>query len=314
MNHRTVLAITILLFIIVVPSMAQTSTPAEVTEWAGLRKVTFAVPSGRINILLPNDMAAGDTISGTVFTEPGGSDQAEKANNQGVLNGYVLDFGNDKKIPTNKPGFLLESGPIIPEPVNGRTIKLLSVDGKSVSTANIPILASPGTKPPANFTIPPLGQTGRPVTITGPFDGNSSNTGIAIRGEKTQVLAESPRKAVYSSPTTAVGPSDVKINENGRETTGTTRNLKIDLSASKTNLMRGEKTDVTVQVNGLDGIKSPVSVQMITTGSVNTQGGNTQTIRIKPKQVGSNGTYSQTFGLTGITNGSFSVTATVLNR
>lgn len=41
----------------------------------------------------------------------------------------------------------------------------------------------PATILPAtnNFNIPTLGQTGRPIVIAGPFDGDSSNTSITLR-------------------------------------------------------------------------------------------------------------------------------------
>src|SRR5947207_6115089 len=43
----------------------------------GLNISTFTTPQGVIKVNLPDDMAAGDTISGTVTEEPNGKNDAE---------------------------------------------------------------------------------------------------------------------------------------------------------------------------------------------------------------------------------------------
>src|SRR5215470_20128516 len=47
----------------------------------GLCTASFTTPQGIIRVNLPDDMAAGDTISGTVTTEPTGQNDAERAQN-----------------------------------------------------------------------------------------------------------------------------------------------------------------------------------------------------------------------------------------
>src|SRR5262249_5792964 len=56
----------------------------------GLFVSTFDTPQGKIKVNLPDDMAAGDTISGTVDIEPAGKNDAERAQNQTELNGEVV--------------------------------------------------------------------------------------------------------------------------------------------------------------------------------------------------------------------------------
>ncbi|HEY6236971.1 MAG TPA: hypothetical protein VIW69_17850, partial [Candidatus Elarobacter sp.] len=41
-------------------------------------------------------MAAGDTITGTVVAEPAGGSDVQRAANETVLNGYVVDAGANK--------------------------------------------------------------------------------------------------------------------------------------------------------------------------------------------------------------------------
>src|SRR5262245_35952019 len=56
----------------------------------GLYITTFTTPRGVIYVNLPDDMAAGDTISGTVTAEPAGKNDAERAQNLAELKRYVL--------------------------------------------------------------------------------------------------------------------------------------------------------------------------------------------------------------------------------
>ena len=156
-----------------------------------------------------------------------------------------------------------------------------------------------------------LGQNGRPIVIPGPFDGNSDNTKCTVGGTSCRILAESPRKVVIQIPAEPVGPTTISIGED-KTTSGPFRNIGINLSASKTSLMKGEKTTLGVQVTGLTGITNTVTVQLVTTGAVNMDGGNTQTVQISPGQVGPDGKASLTRTITGVQPGPFNVTANVL--
>ena len=68
----------------------------DVKTTGGLTVVTFAVDPGKITVKLPDDVRAGDTISGTVTTEPKGNTAEEEAKSQKELNGYVLDLEGTK--------------------------------------------------------------------------------------------------------------------------------------------------------------------------------------------------------------------------
>src|SRR5215831_3041873 len=62
----------------------------------GLVVTTFTTPQGKIKVNLTDDVAAGDTITGTVQAEPNGSNDNERAQNQAELNGYVIGLGGQK--------------------------------------------------------------------------------------------------------------------------------------------------------------------------------------------------------------------------
>ena len=327
----------------------------------GLRIITFDTSVGRVKVNLPDDIRAGDTISGTVFNEPKGNTGEEKAKNQSVLNGYVVEIGH-QKFPVS--GEML--GPVkIDTPVNaqvgftGSTLVGLYMGIDSIKPiARIPVdvysvymgidAISPSTgrslttirvSPPGNvitpdpkmtpdFVIPSLGQTGRPIVITGPFDGNSSNTTINAAAPRTNVqdferntenvsggfglLTESPREAVARNSGNVTGPIQITVKEGDKQTTGTYRNVGVNLTAPKTSLLKGEKTELRVEVSGLQGIKEPVPLTLESRGVITMEGGMYQPLTIQPSQVGADGGYSMTRGITGVQAGGWSATATVV--
>src|SRR6267378_2386217 len=91
------------------------------------------------------------------------------------------------------------------------------------------------------------------------------------------------------------------------------RNIGINLSAPKLNLLRGETTTLHVVVLGLAGITGDQSLDLENTSPsvIRMSGGDRQHINIHASEVRPDGTYSMDRTLTGIMAGSFGVTATV---
>lgn len=317
----------------------------------GLNTVTFDTLQGRVIVNLPDDMRAGDTISGTVIAEPKGQTKEEQAKNLGVLRGLVVEIDNKRVEPfAGNPEkereaviqqtfwiYHVDQPKVNPAPNAAPTsrpvqVSLVNSDGKEIARTTIPtgvISGTPTDAFPYSFNIPPLGQTGRPIVITGPFDGNSSNTTLsgssALRTsvqdfEKNtatlsggfRLLAESPRKAVFSGPENVTGPLQITVKEGNTQTTETYRNVGVNLTAPKTSLLKGESTELRVEVNGLQGITRPVPLHLVKGGVVSMQGGDVQTMSIKPAEVQSNGTFTTTRTITGVQAGVWSATATVV--
>lgn len=98
------------MLVISTPVFSQTANkqtkPSFLTEnTEGLFVARLVTPQGIVRLNLPDDMAAGDTISGTVSVEPGGSSDTEKAQNTSVLTGYVFDLGDGNKVKAGQPTF-----------------------------------------------------------------------------------------------------------------------------------------------------------------------------------------------------------------
>jgi hypothetical protein len=122
------------------------------------------------------------------------------------------------------------------------------------------------------------------------------------------------RRVVFESPVNLMGLADLLLQERDATTKGPYRNVSVRLSAPKTNLMRGERTTVTVEVGGLDGIKEDVPLQLDARGVITMDGGNFQNMRIRPQEIRPDGGYTTNRAITGQQAGGFNVTATVIVR
>ena len=356
------------------PELTSTAPFVQLTEttFKGTKLMDLAMIHGTVKVYLPDDIRAGDTISGTVVTEPKGANEEEKAKNAQTLKTFVIyiegsrinavngPFSFDVPSSQVKPGEITSEGKIDmrlfqpPEPtpvwkfgVPYRTTQsgaVVTPDPKTTpGTTSSGAVVTPDPKvTPTTFTIPHLGQQGRPIEIFGPFDGDASNTWLRAQQEVDKALsnpppiyppgakefveqfsnenflkqlapiAESPRKAVFIAPTNLTGPFNITLSEGGQETRGTYNNVAVNLSAPKLELQRGEKTTVHVEVKGLKGITKDVPLQLDATGVINMDRGNFQNLRIKPEEVKLDGSYTTDRTITAVQAGGFSVTATVI--
>lgn len=366
----------------------QSQTPAEkpvVKTAGGLTTVTFYLERGELTVNLPDDIRAGDTISGTVVADPKGQTKEERANNQSVLQGLVIEIDGKRVEPfsgepakeretTIQQTFWIYTADLPksaaqsqPGDVTARPVPVSVGDGeKDLAQASILIwqmfdeirkmtppthpsgaiitpdpkitppthpsgaIITPDPKITPSFIIPPLGQTGRPIVITGPFDGNASNTTLNWSVPRTMVqdfekntenvsggfglIAESPRKAVFTAPGNVTGPIELHLTEGNTQSTGSYRNVRVNLSAPKTSLLKGEKTELRVEVSGLQGITAPVPLTLESRGVITMEGGTYQPLVIQPSQVGGDGRYSTTRGIAGLQAGGWEATATVVTH
>jgi len=153
---------------------------------------------------------------------------------------------------------------------------------------------------------------GPPGTSVQDFEKNTENVsgGFGL----INPIAKSPRKCVFEAPTNVRGPIELYLKEGNIQTKGEYRNVGVNLSAPKTSLLRGERTTLTVQVSGLEGINEPVPLTLECKGVITMEGGTYQPLVIRPSQVGADGRYSTTRGITGVQTGVWGATATVVTH
>ncbi len=315
-----------------------------------LNTTTFDTLVGTVSVNLPDDAAAGDTISGTVISEPKGKTGDEQAKNQDELKGYVVEVaeqrtssqteGGDRidfcKDPNQKPddhSISICNKWSIPENVSKIAVVLKNQEGKIVGQTEVPVAkhvngpnidssekggssVDQKMKPAsaADYLLPPVGQAGKPIAVNGSFDGNFTSAKVKI-GDQTMAkfLASSPRKFVVESPRGLTGLSNIEIEYKGMVVARCPyRSISVRLAAEKLNLTKGEQTTLTITLAGLVGLLSPVSIQLSnkSPGTVSMANGETQTIYVGPEGVNGD-IWKTTRSLTGVKAGGFSITASV---
>lgn len=264
----------------------------------GVVTIEIRTDEGPIKLKLPNDMRAGETVSGSlVYERQGATDE---------LSGAVVEInGRRYNIRDKLVTF------VVPAMTETLGAALKSKNGTLIAKFNLPHQSSTMISP-NNFQLPSLGQQGRNIVVQGPFDGDLSNTTCTVGGQPVKKLAESGRMSVFESPTTIAGLTEIKLSEGNAEAKGAFRNIGIKLTAGKTKLVKGERTQTTVSVNVGQNLSDPIDVQISCTGAVDMQGGNLQNIRVEPSQVSSDGTFTKTFLLTGTQAGGFTLKATAM--
>lgn len=238
----TVLALSAISVLHAQETSTKPDVKAKVETKDGLETVAFDTINGMVQVNLPDDMAASDTISGTVVTEPKSENKEEIASNQDELNGYVVEIVKTKEVkePVAKQGET-PGAPVISEECphvkpkkdtpSGFTcgiaptaatvlIALISPKGDMVCQQEVPCKAKPPAKP-TTCVFPPQGTCGKPLQIKGPCDGRSANSTIKIKGTNCPVLAESPRQQICKPPKGCVGTGAIERNEAGKITRGT---------------------------------------------------------------------------------------------
>jgi len=279
----------------------------------GLRVTPIAVPEGTLRVYLPDDIAAGDTISGTVVAEPAGNTDAERSRNTSELDGYVVEVGPTKANAKSR-AFLVSGLPaslsLIVRSAAGKEARRISVP---VQPRQTPPLHQAG---PSDFQFPRIVAGGQPCVVHGPFSGDFRNTTLSVGGQPVQPLAQSPRTFVATAPTNVQGPTNYQLNEGGVTAVAPVNVVRIQLSAPRTALTRGQHTTVTVMVQGLEGLPSsgPVRIENATPNVVTLAGGDVQVITIAPSDVRPGGTYSVDRDVTSVNPGSFSIFATIDER
>jgi hypothetical protein len=321
---------------------------------AWVNVIEFEVRPGKIKLQIPNDIRPGDIITGTISAEPKGNTEEERKKNEEELEKYGLEIytfesPNWLSMPTppetstdflssqikhfwradsinSTVSFYVER-PLEPLPPEYRIpikaaitrndpqtkIPIELVQLSLVSVESIKTSAPTPTDSP--WQMPEFIQAGKPVEIRGKFDGIAGTTKISIDGKPLEIIAESPRSCIFRVPSKHKGPGEVKIKELDKESRLTYTCLTLDLSTPKLNLMRGEKTTVTVQVSGLKDLPETeiVPLQLVSSGVINMAGGDSQSLQIRKKDVDKDGVYRTTREVTGHNTGGWGVTATVID-
>lgn len=274
---------------------------ATIKEEAGFQRAVFTSAKGTITVILPTDIAQGDTISGTYFTDEKAKDVEGIQIDLGDAHGPPPEIANN---PRRKWVVPLNAGPRL-------SLTVWTSDGVSFGTTYVLV----ATKKPglSEFNFPNFARIAAPLLIPGPFDGDAENTTIKAAGVECPVLAESPRGVVALIPSSMkMGESTVELQEQRAKAEAPIRMLTVLISSPKASISIGEPSNVTLKVDGLVGVsltKLPmIIVENLTPKVVNLEGRIKHYIETRASE---DGTYSRTLLLTRVSTGKFAISATV---
>jgi hypothetical protein len=281
----------------------------------GLRRTTFTTDRGEVSVYLPNMLRKGDRISGTVMAEPSGKNDRQWEKNKTALHGYVVEIEEapENEAAVDKDFFKWT----IPATITGGIIHYVLKDenGKTVATEEMEVAEVLDVLPSGEeLAVPPAIVPGSLVPARSHiFDGDLMNTWIKTGDRPAFILAESPREAFFVCPEDVIGPQTIMVVEGNEIQKAETNVVAIDMTADRTNLVRGESTEVTVFISGLEGIEVPIPVNVVneSPNTVLLSGGNEQVIYIAPAQVSEEGIYTETLKVFARHSGPFSIYADI---
>ena len=288
------------------------SEGSDVQVTGGISTASFTTPQGKIQVHVSSDAAPGDTISGVVLAEPSGQTPQEQQTNLGTLSGLVVELeGQPSKVGSKHYEWTVP----VALRVGRATLTLKRPDGHIVSQVPVPI----DPQPPlprgagqADVALPSDLQVGRPATIRGRFDGSLRGKTVDVGGSPAELLAASPRQVVFRTTQPTFGDVPIRFTDNGQTTDGVTRAMGVRLTATSTQLLKGQRATLTTTVTGLGGITEPTTLAFrnLSPNTVQIEGGSPR-ITIQPRDVKSDGTYTDARRLTGIQAGGFQIVASV---
>ena len=288
--------------------------PASIT-WAqnissqkGLTTALFTTAQGNIKVYLPDDIKPGDVISGRIIVEPLGKNEKQVERNLSELKKYSINI-NSEKFPVDNTGKPIQFVVHSDRPNTGQ-LELINASGVKTAQLSIPAAPKSNRKPASDeCMVPTHALTGSPLRITGPFDGNSSNTSCNLGNKPMVILAESPGQCILFYPADGGGVQKLEIKESGKQPClSPVSGVNMNVSAGKLNLQKGENTYIDVSITGLQNLPDTALLTLtnITSGIVIMQPSNIIAIPLSPDSVGS-GVFNRRFEIQSIRTGGFTV-------
>lgn len=288
--------------------------PASIT-WAqtistqkGLTTAVFNTPYGNLKIYLPDDIRPGDLISGTIVAEPSGKNMKQVQKNLSGLTKYSLNIDGNKLPVQESPGlfkWLVHTDKKI-----HTVIELIHVSG--MSSGQLPLQFNRNktvTEKLQDCKTATHALTGSPFYISGPFDGDASNTKCLLENKPSVLLAESPRQCIISYPADGGGIKTLNVQEDGKSLcSNSVFGVTMNISSGKLNLLKGERTYIDVAITGLQHLPdtATLSLSNLSITTVTMLPADFIVIPLPPSETGS-GTFNRRFNIQSIKSGNFSV-------
>lgn len=288
------------------PKMLPVSAPGFITSFRtppGLNTIVFTTPQkDTIEVYLPNRVATAGPFTATMKLIP---NQTKHGGDQ--LKDYSL-YIEGQRFSTRDGQFNVT---MPSEQLAGNTkFLLLDKNGREVGGVEVPVWSQ--ITLPSAATLPSSGTSGNLIVVYGPYSGMLHPDDYLKIGDKPMaLLASSGGSLVALNTYDAPGQTVMEVRIGDQVTKKVFRNVTLNISADKLNLLKGESTTVHIVVGGLKRLKAPADMTISATGVVTMSGGNSQAIKIDPFQVKSDGTYTTSDSLFANSAGTFGVQVTV---
>jgi hypothetical protein len=294
------------LFLLVPASITRAQT---ISSQKGLTTAVFSLKNGDIKVYLPDDIRPGDIISGTVVAEPFGKNAKQMEVNLAALKKFSVSINGEKFTVGEARRKILCK----PEEKGGKDFGVFGIEYMCINPAGenagkLTMTSNPGPSS-ATCSIPTHALTAAPLRITGPFDGDASNTKCSLDNKPVEILAESPRQCFIAYPPEAMGIQTLTVQEIGKPPCSKpVSGVNMNVSAGKLNLIKGEKTYIDVNISGLQHLPDSalLTLNNITISTVALQPSNNMVIILRPDSV-STGNFHRQFDVQSIRSGNFSV-------
>jgi hypothetical protein len=287
------------------PKVLPESAPGFITSFRtplGLNTIVFTTPEkDTIEIYLPNRLSTSGAFTATMKLIPNKSKQGG-----GQLRDYSLSIEGRR--------YLIRDGLFevtLPDDHAGST-KLLLLDkhGNEVGGVEVPIW--PHVSLSSTSTLPSSGTSGNTIVVYGPYSGMlQPHDYLMIGGKPMPLLASSGGRLVALNAYDIPGLTLIETRIGDQLSKRVFRNVTLNLSADKLNLLKGESTRLNIVVGGLKQLKAPATMTVNATGVITMSGGNSQIIKIDPSDITSDGTYTTSNSLLANSAGTFGVDVTV---
>ncbi len=291
-------------------SLSAPRTPgasAALASASGLYLAVFQVAEGKINVNVPNDVTAGDTILALVYPEPAGKNRQELDRNSASLSGYTVESDGSKMVSGGRLRWTVPSR----VPSGLATIRLRNRKGEVLTQCDVPVSPNGAdvrkSADTARFVLPLGARAAGAVSLWGSFP-EDVVPAIRVGGFAALVIAQSPRRIVFVSPPDAVGATTLEVKFGAAAVvTGPLHILAVESSATHSELVRGQRATLTVRVSGLQGLAAPAVLVLSNQSSANValEGGALQKIPIPAAEVRRDGTWQLTRTLTGESGGTY---------
>jgi hypothetical protein len=232
---------------------------------SGTASMSFPIIRG---IVLPRDARAQGEISGLVVPDPAKYENIPglqvvlvPSTSAGTLEGVVIDLGDGRKQPGNKPLTLK-----LPDQVAPMMVSVFLSDqlGHPIARSTLPIASAPATPAsvaaagPLHCTMPPVTTPGGVQVIheaNNRMSGDSTTMNVVVDDKPATIVAATPGAVYWGVPETlAPGPHQVTLTPGpgAAPVVLPMQVLGLQMAAEKTALLRGQSTMMHVTITGLD--------------------------------------------------------------